>query len=101
MEDRHDEWGIRMTADRATLLIAASEHDSNLYYATRFIAPDAFIYLEIKGERLMIMSDLEMDRARAQAQVDRVLSYSELEREAKAGGVSDPGTADIVHLVLS
>lgn len=84
----------------ATLFIAASETDSNLYYATRFIAPDPFIYLEVKGERLMIMSDLEVGRARHQATVDRVLSYSELERRAKALGVKDPGTIDVIHLVL-
>jgi Xaa-Pro aminopeptidase len=84
----------------ATLFIAASEQDSNLYYATRFIAPDAFIYMEIKGERLLVMSDLEMDRARAQASVDRVLSYSELEQKAKAQGIKDPTTVDIVHVVL-
>ncbi|HEY7533209.1 MAG TPA: aminopeptidase P family protein, partial [Nitrospiraceae bacterium] len=67
----------------ATLFIAASENDSNLYYATRFIAPDPFIYLEIKGERVLVMSDLELDRAKAQASVDRVLSYSEIEEKAK------------------
>src|SRR5215210_2515748 len=84
----------------ATLFIAASETDSNLYYATRFIAPDPFIYLEVKGERLMIMSDLEVDRARHQATVDRVLSYSELERRAKAQGLKDPGTIDVIHVLL-
>jgi Xaa-Pro aminopeptidase len=84
----------------ATLFIAASEQDSNLYYATKFIAPDSFIYLEIKGERLLVMSDLEMDRARAQASVDRVLSYSELEQTAKGQGIKDPTTVDIVHMVL-
>jgi Xaa-Pro aminopeptidase len=84
----------------ATVFVAASETDSNLYYATRFIAPDPFIYLEVKGERLMIMSDLEVDRARHQATVDRVLSYSEVERRAKALGVKDPGSIDVVHLVL-
>jgi Xaa-Pro aminopeptidase len=84
----------------ATLFIAASEQDSNLYYATRFIAPDSFIYMEVKGERLLVMSDLEMDRARAQASVDRVLSYSELEQKAKAQGIKDPTTVDIVHVVL-
>lgn len=89
-----------MTVDRATLLIAASEHDSNLYYATRFIAPDPFIYLEIKGERLMIMSDLEVDRARSQATVDQVLSYSEIERRVRAQGVADPGPVDLVNAVL-
>jgi Xaa-Pro aminopeptidase len=84
----------------ATLFIAASEQDSNLYYATRFIAPDSFIYLEIKGERLLVMSDLEMDRAKAQASVDRVLSYSELEQKAKGQGIKNPTVVDIVHVVL-
>ncbi|UVT20179.1 MAG: aminopeptidase P family protein [Nitrospira sp.] len=86
--------------EAATLFIAASEQDSNLFYATRFIAPDPFIYLEVKGERLMVMSDLEMDRARAQASVDRVLSYSEIEQKAKTKGIKDPTTVDIVHIVL-
>lgn len=86
--------------DAATLFIAASELDSNLYYATKFMAPDPFIYLEVKGERLLVMSDLEMDRARSQATVDRVVSYSELEQQAKAAGVKEPTSADIVHVVL-
>ena len=53
-----------MTQDQATLMIAASELDSNLYYATRFIAPDPFVFLEVKGERVLVMSDLEIDRAK-------------------------------------
>lgn len=89
-----------MTDDRALLMIAASETDSNLYYATRFIAPDPFVFVQLKGERLMLMSDLEMDRARSQATVDRVISYSEVERAVRAQGMSDPGTIDIVHSVL-
>ena len=84
----------------ATLFIAASEQDSNLYYATRFMAPDPFIYVEIKGERVMVMSDLEMDRARTQASVDRVLSYSDIEQKAKKQGIKDPTAVDIVHVVL-
>ncbi len=86
--------------DRAVLFIAASEFDSNLYYATKFIAPDPFIYMEIKGERMMVMSDLEVDRAKRQATVDRVLSYSEIERKAKTSGMKDPGSVDVVHQVL-
>ncbi len=89
-----------MAHDRATLMIAASESDSNLYYATRFIAPDPFIFLETAGTRLMLMSDLEMDRARSQAAVDRILSYSEVERRAQTQGQAAPGTVDVLHLVL-
>ncbi len=88
------------TVDRATLMIATSESDSNLYYATRFIAPDPFIFLEVKGERMVVMSDLEIDRARSQAAVDRVLSYSEIEAQLRGQGVSAPGTVEIVHAVL-
>jgi len=88
------------TVDRATLIIAASELDSNLYYATRFMAPDPFIFLEVKGERMVVMSDLEIDRARSQATVDRVLSYAELEAQVRAQGVSAPSTVEIVHAVL-
>jgi Xaa-Pro aminopeptidase len=87
-------------SDRATLMIAASELDSNLYYATRFIAPDPFIYLEVARQRVVLMSDLEMDRARSQATVDQVLSYSELERRAKAQGVASPGSVEVLHLLL-
>jgi Xaa-Pro aminopeptidase len=89
-----------MSNDHAILMIAASESDSNLYYATRFIAPDPFIFLDVKGTRILVMSDLEMDRARHQATVDRVLSYSELERRARAQGVAAPGAVDVLHLAL-
>ena len=84
----------------ATVFIAASETDANLYYATRFMAPDPFIYLEIKGERILVMSDLEMDRAKSQSSVDRVLSYSEVEGRAKTQGIAEPGTVEVVHILL-
>ncbi len=85
---------------RASLIIAASETDANLFYATRFIAPDPFIFVEIDGQRSLIMSDLEMDRARGQATVDQVLSYTELERRAQKDGNGRPGTVDVVHVFL-
>lgn len=89
-----------MQDERALLLIAASEFDANLYYATRFVAPDPFIFLELRGERVVVMSDLELDRARSQAAVDRILSYSELERKARVQGLTNPEAVDVVHLVL-
>lgn len=87
-------------ADHATLMIAASESDANLYYATKFIAPDSFIFADIKGEKVMLMSDLEVDRARHQAAVDRVLSYSEYERRAREGGVQSPAVIDVIHVLF-
>ena len=89
-----------MANTRAVLMIAASETDANLYYATRFIAPDPFVFLEIGESRILVMSDLEMERARHQSSADTVLSYAELERRVRAQGTAAPGTADIVHAVL-
>ena len=72
-----------MSTEPDILIIAASETDANLYYATRFPAPDSFIFIRLKGERILLMSDLEVDRARATATVDTVLSYSEYEERVK------------------
>src|SRR3989337_2210214 len=84
------------------LIIAAREIDSNLYYATRFLAPDAFVYLEAAGESVLLMSDLEMDRAKAQARVDTVLSYSAYEERAKARlGGGRPKLVHVVHEMLT
>jgi Xaa-Pro aminopeptidase len=82
------------------LLIACSETDSNIYYATKFLAPDNFIFLRAHGKTFLLMSDLEVDRARAQSSVDQVLSYSEYEERTKKGGIDRPETADVVHTLL-
>jgi len=85
-----------MSTEPDILIIAASETDANLYYATRFLAPDPFIFLRIKGEKMLIMSDLEVDRVRATAAVDTVLSYSEYEGRLKRRGAASLGAVDVV-----
>ena len=65
------------------LIVAASEQDPDMLYATRFFAPDAFIFLEERGKRTLVLSDLEIDRARQQAEADEFVSYSALEREVQ------------------
>ena len=85
----------------AQLIIADSEKNANLYYATRFLAPDAFIFAQIDGRRLMVMSDLEVDRAKAQASVDEVLSYTALARHTKQRLSAEPSMMDVVHELLA
>ena len=86
----------------ARLIIAASETDANLFYATRFLAPDAFVFvLTPTGEKVLLMSDLEVDRARAQAAVDTVLPIRRFEERAKASGVERPGVLDSVCAFLA
>lgn len=60
------------------LIMAASEHDANLYYTTRFLAPDDFCFIQIRGKKHLLMSDLEVDRAKSTASVDQVHSLSKL-----------------------
>ena len=78
-------------AGEATLIVAASEQDANLYYATGFWAPDPFIFAQINGRKILVMSDLEVDRARAESRVDEVLALSKLQSEAKKQGASPAG----------
>jgi len=84
----------------ARLIIADSEKNANLYYATRFLAPDPFIFLQVNGHTILVMSDLELDRAKAQAKVDEVLSYSKLSQQAKTAGKSEPSMMDVVGELL-
>lgn len=65
----------------ARLIIAASEHCADLFYATRFFAPDDFLFLEKNGRKMALLHDLEIDRARVQMKVDAIYSYSKLAEE--------------------
>ena len=65
------------------LIIASSEKDADLYYATKFIAPDPFIFAQIRGKKYILVSDLEIDRAKKQAHVHGIFSTSRLASEYK------------------
>jgi Xaa-Pro aminopeptidase len=78
----------------ARLIIAASEADANLFYATRFLAPDPFVFVWHRDEKILLVSDLELDRARAKAAVDTVLPIRQYEERAKASGVERPRQVD-------
>ena len=90
-----------MSTSEARLMIAASETDADMYYATRFLAPDPFIFFQIGAQKHLLMSDLERDRARDQAQVDHVISLSEYQEKAKKKDTDEePSQIDALHEVL-
>ncbi|HEY3303017.1 MAG TPA: Xaa-Pro peptidase family protein [Candidatus Binatia bacterium] len=86
--------------DETLLLVAASEGDANMLYATAFFAPDPFIFFSHKGRKNMVMSDLEIDRAKQQADVDHVLSLSHCQSELRKKGAQAPTTADVLELIF-
>jgi Xaa-Pro aminopeptidase len=83
----------------ARLLYATSETEADMLYPTGFFAPDPFLFIQ-KGRRtVLVMSDLEMDRARRQAHVDRVMSWSKIAAPLEKNG-KKPGTADVIAQAL-
>src|SRR4029079_10466319 len=80
----------------ARLIYSGSEHDANMLWATRFFAPDPFSFIEKRGKRYLVMNDLEIDRAKSQADVDRVLSYSAYQKRWQDRGTQFPTTAQIL-----
>src|SRR3954451_1238903 len=72
------------------LIVAASDHDPDMLYATRMFVPDPFIFLEQNGKRTIVLSDLEIDRGKKQAQANEILAYSTFEREVQGKAKRTP-----------
>src|SRR6478609_831730 len=84
----------------ARLIVAASDSDADMLYATKFWAPDPFIFLERNGKRTLVLSDLEIDRGRKQADADEFVMFSELEREVQGKSRKAPPYERVLGHVL-
>ena len=72
-----------------------------MLYATGMFVPDPFIFLRARGRDYVVMSDLEIDRARKQAPHCRVLSLSRYQQKLRDEGIKQPGFADVVPAVAA
>ena len=82
------------------LMVADSDHDANMLYATGMFVPDPFIYLRLRGRATLVMSDLEIDRARKQALHCRVVSLSAGQSRLRQAGIKQPRLAHVIQAVL-
>ena len=82
------------------LIVADSEREANMLYATGLFVPDPFIYLNFGGRPLLVMSDLEIDRARAQAPHCRVAALSAYQQKLRRDGVKSPVFAHVIRQIL-
>src|SRR6202000_1132750 len=82
------------------LIVADSDHDANMLYATGMFVPDPFIFLRLGGKDFIVMSDFEIDRARQQAPHCRVLSLTSNQKKLAARGVKPAGFAQIIQEIL-
>ncbi|HET9550830.1 MAG TPA: hypothetical protein VFQ03_11685, partial [Candidatus Binatia bacterium] len=90
----------KLRNDQALLMVTASEGDANMLYAVGFFVPDPFIFFQHKKAKFVVMSDLEIDRAKKQADVDRVLSLSAYQRKLRKLGKTPVGMIDILDLLF-
>src|SRR5437016_5168208 len=74
----------------ARLIVASSDTDADMLYATRIFIGDPFIFLEQNGKRTLVLSDLEIDRAKRTARADEFVMLSELEREIQGNAKTAP-----------
>ncbi|HET9550157.1 MAG TPA: Xaa-Pro peptidase family protein [Candidatus Binatia bacterium] len=91
---------IQLKPNQAILLYAASEGDANMLYATGFFVPDPFIFFQHKNHSHIVMSDLEIDRAKKQAHADWTLSLSLYQKKLRKLGKSPAAVIDIVDLIF-
>jgi len=91
---------MKRTKDGNRLMVAASEHDADMLYATKFWAPDPFIFLQRNGKRTLVLSDLEIDRARKQADADEFVSFNKLEREVQGKAEKAPPYEKVLSYFL-
>ena len=89
-----------MIKPQALLMVADSEHDADMYYAVRMFVPDPFIWLRCGGRDIIVLSDLEFDRARKQAPHCQVLPLSRYQRRLRRQGCERPGQAEVVMALL-
>ena len=79
---------------------AASERDADMRYATRFLAPDPFLWFVARGKRVIVVNELEFDRARREARADVILGFSEVAAPLRKKLGRAPRAAELCAAVL-
>ncbi len=82
------------------LMVADSERDADMLYATGLFVGDAFIYLNFGRQPVIVMNDLEIDRAKRQAPHCRVVSFNAYQQKLRRSGVKFPGFVHVIRELL-
>ncbi|NAS88124.1 aminopeptidase P family protein [ANME-1 cluster archaeon AG-394-G21] len=54
------------------LMVSGSMHNADMYYATRFLSADPFVYLRLSHKDILIVSQMEYERAKKESIVNEV-----------------------------
>jgi Xaa-Pro aminopeptidase len=85
----------------ARLIVAPSDTDADMLYATRIFIGDPFIFLQQNGKRTLVLSDLEIDRAKKNAKADEFVMFSQLEREVQGKSKQAPAYEKVLAHFLT
>src|SRR3989338_3228733 len=70
-------------AINAKLIVAGTEKDSDMFYATRFHAPDRFTLLMLGQRKIAITGDLEFERMKKESTIDEIVLAAELAKDPR------------------
>ena len=85
----------KSTAQRAVLIAGDSYHNANLYYATRFLAGDRFLYLAANGKEYIILTGFEKGRAEKESRVKQAVGLEDYGYLKLVKETNDPDRAFI------
>lgn len=74
-------------ASPTRVIVDFPARNADLYWATRFLAPDPVIFVEHRGTKYLILKTLEFSRGRKEAAVDDVLPQEPLEAVVRKQGL--------------
>ncbi|MCW7079734.1 MAG: Xaa-Pro peptidase family protein [Candidatus Methanospirare jalkutatii] len=66
-----------MSEAKPLLLFSESMHNADMFYATRFLSADPFIYLRTETKEIILVAEMEVERAKREAKVKDVHSLLE------------------------
>lgn len=85
------------------MMVGESYHNANMYYATRFLAPDNFTYLCADGNEYIIVSQMEFERAKKESSISKVISLEDYGYKERLMATRNADTAynDTIAAMLS
>lgn len=82
------------------MIVGDTERNADMLYAVGMFVPDPFIFLRVRGKSIVVMSDLEIDRARKHAQHCEILSLSYYRQKLNQRGHQKVKLADVICVIL-
>lgn len=92
---------VSATAASALLIVADSERNADMLYATGLFVPDPFIYLKNNRTVHLVLSDLEMDRAAKHLPDATIHSFSKLREQTAQSGIPNPNIGHLAGQLLN